>query len=345
MDVAAAVLSVLGSVTNHPIELSYGPEASGGDPIHSPLDASVVDFCRDVFSSRGAVLAGPHGGRWVYELRRELDLFCKVSPLVPSRELRHPPGPIRPRELAGADILVVREQSGGVYQGRWSEGSRAGGEIAEHAFSNTRREVSRVVEAAAAMAASRRGKLAVVVKRGGVPSMSALWERCAEHTAKAERIDCEVLDLDFAAYRLIRDPHSFDVVATSNLFGDVLADVGAVLLGSRGLAYGASFDSTSAAVYQTNHGAAHDLAGRDVANPVGQILAVAMMLRESFGLARESRLIEDAVASTWRTGWRTEDVAEPGCRVVGTREMGARVEEAVAALAGGRVAMSGTDAA
>jgi 3-isopropylmalate dehydrogenase len=132
---------------------------------------------------------------------------------------------------------------------------------------------------------------------------------------------------------MLREPASFDVVVAPNHFGDLLSDAGGALVGSRGNTYGGNFDAARAAIYQTNHGAAHDLAGSDRANPAGQILATAMMLRESFGLETAAGMIERAVTTAWRDGWRTEDVAEPGCRVVGTREMGERVAECVAASA------------
>ena len=101
-----------------------------------------------------------------------------------------------------------------------------------------------------------------------------------------------------------------------------MADLGGVLLGSRGITYSGNFSGNGAAVYQTNHGSCHDLASQNKANPVGQIFSLVMLLRESFGLSKDAALIEDAVAETWRQGWRTADLAEKGARIVGTREMG-----------------------
>ncbi len=161
-----------------------------------------------------------------------------------------------------------------------------------------------------------------------------MWKDCAGRAAEREGVDCECLDVDYAAYRLIQQPGAFDVVVASNVFGDILADLCGVLMGSRGLTHGASFSAAGAAVYQTNHGAAHDLAGADRANPVGQILSLAMMLRESFGLPREAALIEGAVAEVWRQGWRTEDLAGDGRRVAGTRRMGELVAAALQRMPG-----------
>ena len=136
-----------------------------------------------------------------------------------------------------------------------------------------------------------------------------------------------MVDIDLMAYRLIQEAPTFDVIAAPNLFGDVLADLGAVLLGSRGLSFSGNFTDQGHSVFQTNHGAAYDLAGTDRANPVGQILSMAMMLREAFGLTSSLDSIEEAVRSVWHDGWRTEDVASPQTREVGTREMSRRVAE------------------
>jgi len=119
-------------------------------------------------------------------------------------------------------------------------------------------------------------------------------------------------------------------VVAPNLFGDVLADSCALLLGSRGLSYSGNFGAGGRAVYQTGHGAANDLAGKDTANPIGQICALAMLLRESFGLVSAATALEAAIEDTLRQGIRTADIASPGCRVVGTRTMGACIARAVA---------------
>jgi 3-isopropylmalate dehydrogenase len=118
----------------------------------------------------------------------------------------------------------------------------------------------------------------------------------------------------------VQQPETFDVIVAPNCFGDILSDLGGVLAGSRGLTFGASYSAEGAAVYQTNHGAAFDLAGTDTANPVGQIFSVAMMLRETFGLSMEAQLIEDSVRAVWQSGFRTTDLAERSCQIAGTQE-------------------------
>ena len=333
IDAALAVLTAACGGGRNPLQPEVGPSApeigEGG------LTEATAEFCRRTFAAGGAVLTGPRGGRWVYELRRAFDLFCKISPLTPSPAIAPDAGPTWPDRGRGLDILIVREQTAGVYQGSWSEAdARRDGHLAEHSFSYSSREVRRIVEVGLRLAETRRGRLDVIVKRGGVPSISRLWEQVATELMGESGIAWRLLDVDFATYQLLREPGSFDVVVAPNLFGDVLADAGGVLLGSRGLCFGASFDDARAAVYGTNHGSAHDLAGTDRANPVAQILVAAAMLRESFALEAEARAIESAVTATWRDGWRTDDLAEAGCRSVGTREFAERVGERLAVNAG-----------
>jgi 3-isopropylmalate dehydrogenase len=331
-DVIRAAIAVLeGVAAGLGLELAITEKEVRTDD--GDLSEGDVEFCRDTFASGGAILAGPHGGRWVYELRRRFDLFCKVSPIRPPAEIDRIDAPIRPSRLDGVDLLLVREQTGGVYQGRWGESlADDGSRVAVHSFSYRQPEVRRITEIAATLASWRRGRLAVIVKDGGIPSISRLWRDCAT-AAVGDDVRLEVLDADHAVYRMLRHPRDLDVVVAPNLFGDVLSDAAGALLGSRGITHAGSFDAAQGAVYQTNHGAARDLAGSDRANPAGQILAAAMMLRESFGLDAAGQMIERALGQTWQEGWRTEDIAEPGSRVIGTREMGERVASQAAEAA------------
>jgi 3-isopropylmalate dehydrogenase len=289
------------------------------------LTEEVAAFCAGLFDEGGVLLCGPGGGRFVYDLRRRFDLFCKISPLKPMGCLLEA-GRLKSRCVEGVDILIVRENVGGVYQGDWRETAHErDGRVCEHAFRYSEVQVRRLLDAAASLAAQRRGNLAVVVKEGGIPAVSALWRDIGNDAASRAGVAPSFVDIDLAAYRLVADPLSFDVLAAPNLFGDVLADVGAVLLASRGMSFSGNFAESGAAVYQTNHGSALDLAGQGRANPIGQIASTAMMLRESFGLAREAAWIEDAVEETLRLGFRTFDIAEPGATIVGTAELGQRI--------------------
>jgi len=330
VDAALEVLAAVGSVSGLAFEVRFGG-AIGLDAIGQsgkPLSAEVSGFCREVFAAGGAVLAGPGGGRFVYDMRRTFDLFCKLSPIHPFEELRGA-GRLRPEAGDGIDLVVMRENLGGLYQGESESADRR----VVHTFSCSEEEARRVLEAGVRLARQRRGRLTVVVKDSGLPALSALWREQARAAAAGAGIEHAFLDIDYAVYQLIQNPRDLDVLVAPNCFGDILADLGGVLMGSRGLTYGVSVSAAGAAVYQTNHGAAYDLAGADRANPAGQILSLALMLRESFGLAAEADLVTEALRRVWAGGWRTADLGEPGCRVVGTRELTRRVAEAVLSTA------------
>jgi 3-isopropylmalate dehydrogenase len=289
------------------------------------LTPEVVSFCEEVFADRGAILCGPGGARFVYDLRARFDLFCKLTPVRPIAALDDT-GVLRPEARAGVDLLVVRENSGGLYFGEWgSEGAAA--------FQQFRYEegrVARLLDVAVRAAELRRGRLCLVVKPEGIPAISELWQSQLTQRAAGHAVETRVLEVDHASYQLIADARSHDVIVAPNLFGDILSDCAALLLGSRGLSYSGNFGPGGAAVYQTGHGAARELAGTDRANPLGQVFSLAMLLRESCGLADAADAIEEAAARTVAAGWRTADVAGPGSRVIGTREMGRRVAEALA---------------
>jgi 3-isopropylmalate dehydrogenase len=289
------------------------------------LTPEVVSFCDGVFRDGGAVLCGPGGGRFVYDLREKFHLFCKLVPLRPYPMLRGV-GPLRPGAVAEVDILVVRENVGGIYLGEPGE-RREGGRLTEahHRFRYDAFQVDRILRVALELARRRRGRLSVVVKRAGIPSISDLWIERSE--ALSADVGFELIELDNACYQIVADASRFDVIVAPNLFGDVIGDTGALLLGSRGLSYSANFGDAGRAAYQTAHGSALDLAGTDRANPVGQIQALAMLLHESFGLAPLRRAIERGIAGVLSEGWRTADILEPGARLVGTRELGRRIAE------------------
>ncbi|MGE3803552.1 MAG: isocitrate/isopropylmalate family dehydrogenase, partial [Gemmataceae bacterium] len=264
--------------------------------------------------------------------RKHFDLYFKVSPLLTIDGVPDA-SPLRSEVLDGVDILVARENTGGLYQGSWDEHESNVGTVAGHRCTYSERQVSRFLYASARLAKERRGELTVIWKEAGLPSLSRLWRKCAEEVAGAMGVRLRLVDIDLMAYQLVCHPADFDVIAAPNLFGDVLADLGAVLLGSRGVSYSGNYTECGHAVYQTNHGAAYDLAGSDRANPAGQILSAALMLRASFGLESAAAAIEEALRQVWSEGWRTADVARPGCRLIGTQEMGRRVAGCAAEIA------------
>jgi 3-isopropylmalate dehydrogenase len=324
------LLDVVTSATGHRFELRFGGDI--GVPAlratGQALTDEVVDFCRNVFDAGGAVLCGPGGGRFVYELRRQFDLYCKLVPLRPVRALRDT-GVLRPEALANVDVLVIRENVGGLYLGEFGFEESGGLRRAYHCFHYDDAQVSRILGVAVRVARMRRGRLCVVTKPGGAPSISEIWRSQAERLVPSGEIELRILEVDTACYQLVAEAHAFDVVVAPNMFGDVLADAATLLLGSRGMSCSANFADGGRAVYQTGHGAAHDLARSDRANPIGQILSLAMMLQESFDMPAAAAAVHEAVEAALEAGWRTPDIAAPGCRLVGTREIGRRIGDAL----------------
>ena len=212
-----------------------------------------------------------------------------------------------PRELSpgiceGVDILLVRDNAGGVYQGEGTRANHGPGAVAEHSFRYSEWEIQRIVEVAARAAPDRRGGLHVIIKDGGIPGMSALWREVGAVAARKHGVEAAFMNIDLVAYELIQNAARFDVIVAPNLFGDILADIAGVLVSSRGVTFSGNFNAEGHGVFQTNHGSAHDLAGTDTANPAGQILSLAMLLRESFGLQQAAAIIEKCTGRSLAPG-------------------------------------------
>lgn len=281
------------------------------------LPDDAVRFCRGIFDRGGAILAGAAGERFVYNARRAFKLSAKVNPVRSFEELADC-GRWRPAHEP-VDLLVVRENLGGLYQGHVHEGE-SDQETITIAFPTEYAEISHVTSLAAQLAASRSGRMAVVTKEAGLPELHRAWIERAREASSAHGAELQILDIDVAAYMLLREPESFDVIVSSNCFGDILSDLGGHIMGSRGNTFGASFSRDGAAIYQTNHGCAADLEGIDRVNPAGQIFSLAMLVRERFGWDDVADSLVGAVRSTWRSGIVTADLEFPGSKVVGTQE-------------------------
>jgi 3-isopropylmalate dehydrogenase len=329
--VAIDLLKAIESRFGIPFELfeggAIGSEAIAecGEPL-SPRAAALIE---SVFAAGGAVLAGPGCDRFVYDLRQRFDLYCKLNPIRPFPELAGA-GPLRAECLQDADILVVRENVSGLYMGTARECRDDGERQLECRFTHREGNVRRLLRAAADLARGRRGMLTVIGKSSGLPELSAMWGALAAEEAAQAGIEHAFLDVDYAAYRMLAEPSWFDVIAAPNCFGDILSDLGGILLGSRGMTFGASYSAAGGAVYQTNHGAARDLAGTDRANPVGQMGALAMMMQESFCLPDVAGCVRRSISRVLADDVRPPDLAFPGCVVAGTREFGRRVAAAIA---------------
>jgi 3-isopropylmalate dehydrogenase len=329
---ARDVLDCVCARVQQPVEILVGGKI--GRPAQAEcgtaLSADVIDFCDSVFARGGAILCGPGGGRFVYDLRAHFALYCKLTPVRHLPEIADA-SILRPERLHDVDLIVVRENAGGLYFGRSEivhDQDRTA--ILHCAYSDS--EVRRILRPALDLARRRRGRLALALKPDGIPAISTLWCENLEQLAAGTGVACQILEVDNAAYQLIANPYELDVMVAPNMFGDILSDAASLLLGSRGMSFSGNFGPQRRAVYQTGHGAAHDLAGRNCANPVGQIHSLAMMLRESFGWQREASAIEAAVATVLGQRWRTPDIASATSRVIGTRELGERIAAAAADL-------------
>ena len=322
--IALDVLKTLSKVTGRHFELRFGGAIGRDSLLQSgkSLTDEAISFCESVFNDGGALFCGAGGARFVYDLRLYFDLFCKFTPLVPHAAL-HDVGIVRAERLRDVDIVAVRENAGGLYFGKESccldEDGTKGVSVV---FGYHEKEIRRILTVAMKLAEMRRGRVCIVVKLDGIPVISGLWVEEMNKLRSGSSVEWEVLDIDNATYQLIADPQRFDVIVSPNMFGDVLADCGALLLGTRGLSFSGNFSPDGKAVYQTGHGAAYDLAGKDVANPVGQIMALAMMLEESFCWQEGAQLVRQAVSNTLAQGIRTADMAYSSSLVVGSREMG-----------------------
>lgn len=267
-------------------------------------------------------------------LRKGLGLFANLRPVRVRAELVGA-GPLRPDVVRGTDLVVVRELTGGIYFGRPQELHRtARGRRAVDTMQYAESEIRRILQVSFTQAQSRRGKLASVDK-ANVLACGRLWRELADEVAgEYPDVELEHVLVDACTMHLVRDPRRFDVIVTSNMFGDILTDEAAVIAGSLGLMPSASLgprreDGTHPGLYEPIHGSAPDLAGQGIANPIGTVLSVAMMLRLSLGLHAEANVVERAVDGALSAGMRTADIADDAHPGVPTAVMGTAIADRV----------------
>lgn len=323
IDAALLVLTAASEKFRKSIEIDELPVLRTRDDFGLVIDDDSRSRYQDWFSTGVPILHGPAGGRFVYELRREFNLPVKATPIKPNNAILDA-SLVQPRQLDGVDLVIVRDNAAGLYQGAF--GTTEAGE-AFHEARYRRVQVDVVVTAALRVAESRSGRLTVVTKPGGVPSISAMWRDSAEQIGSEaySQIQIQFLEIDNACFQLVANPSQFDVMVSPNMFGDVLGDTAAVLLGSRGMAYSANFGPSGASVYQTAHGAAHDLAGKNAANPVAQILTLAWLVRDQFGLHDVADAMLTGVDAVLASGVRTADIASGASNIVSTHELAERI--------------------
>lgn len=344
-DVVAEAVKVLDKVAEkfgH--KWSYDTVTAGGcsiDKFGKPLIQEELDKCL----KSDAVLLGAVGGpKWdnlASELRPEkallglrggMKVFANLRPAVMFKQLKDA-CPLKDEIVGdGLDILIVRELISGIYFG--DRGTAADGKSAWDTERYTWEEIERIVRMGFEFAQKRQKRLCVVDK-ANILNSSQLWRKVTE-TIKGDYPDVTLsyLYIDNASMQMVRNPRQFDVIATSNMFGDILSDEASQITGSIGMLASASLGESGPGLYEPIHGSAPDIAGKDLANPLATILSAAMLLRYSFGLETEAKAIEAAVEKVLDEGYRTGDIAgserdtvKAAGKLVGTKAMGQLVVE------------------
>ena len=222
----------------------------------------------------------------------------------------------------GIDFIIVRELIGGIYFGEHQTNEVNGETVATDILAYSEKESERIGRIGFETAQKRRKKLCSVEKSNVLDS-SRLWKKTM-HRLAAEYPDVELSDMlvDNCAMQIVKDPAQFDVIVTENMFGDILSDEASMITGSIGMIPSSSLGATSCGLYEPIHGSAPDIAGMDIANPIGTILSAAMMLRYSFDMAREADAIENAVSAYLDAGYRTADIMSEGMKQIGCEKCG-----------------------
>jgi 3-isopropylmalate dehydrogenase len=322
---AATVLRECAHEFSHQFEMREYPIGGAAiDARGTPLPAETLDACRKA----DAVFLGAVGGaKWdalpvgkrpesgLLELRRGLGLYVNVRPVKVWEPLRAI-SPLKPERLGELDIEIVRELAGGMYFGERGNAVEKGAERAWDTESYSTPEIERIATFAFGRAESRSRRLCSVDK-ANVLTSSQLWRRTVTAMSTVyPYVKLEHMYVDNAAMQLTLRPTQFDVILSTNMFGDILSDAAAALVGSIGLVPSASFGS-SAPLFEPIHGSAPSLVGSDAANPIGSILSATMMLRDAFGLSLEAEWVEQSLLRVLGSGYRTPDIAAPGERAVG----------------------------
>ena len=333
------VLDKVGEKFGHKFE--YTKVLAGGcaiDAVGECLPKETVDVCRN----SDAVLLGAVGG-WKWDtlpgndrpemallgLRKALGLFANLRPALLFEELAEA-CPLKPEIVEGGlDIVVVRELTGGIYFGEKGTKETDMGPAAYDIEQYSEGEVRRIAEVAFDMA-MKRNKKVTSVDKANVLESSRLWRRVvAEVGEKYPEVELNNLYIDNAAMQMVRNPKQFDVIVTSNIFGDILSDEASMITGSIGMLPSASLATGNFGMYEPVHGSAPDIAGKDMANPMATILSAAMMLRYTFGLGDEADAVERAVKEVLAEGYRTPDIAKDGEKVSGTEAVGSLIAEKI----------------
>jgi len=343
-EITAVARQLLEAVAaSHGFGLSFDEQPVGGaaiDACGEPLPDSTLEACRAGDAALLAAIGSPRFDSLprqqrpesgLLALRSGLGLFANLRPvrIIPSLIGA---SSLRPEVISGVDLLVVRELTGGVYFGTPKGRTEADGHVrAFNTMAYSDDEIDRIARVGFDLARSRSGRLCSVDK-ANVLDVSQLWRDRVE-AIHAEFADVELshMYVDNAAMQLVRAPRQFDVLLTSNLFGDILSDEAAMLTGSIGMLPSASLGASGPGLFEPVHGSAPDIAGQDKANPMAMVLSAAMMLRVGLGQEQAAAALEAAVERVLTAGYRTGDLMAEGCSLVGCQAMGERLLEALAA--------------
>ncbi len=337
IDEAVRALEKVGSVFGH--SFTFTEVDMGGcaiDKWGEPLPDAMLEKCKKADS----VLLGAVGGpKWdgvaghlrpekgLLKLRAGLGVYSNNRPAKIWPQLAGA-SPLHPDVVAkGIDFIIVRELIGGIYFGK----HETVGDVAIDEMRYSEAEIERIGRIGFETARKRRGMLCSVEK-SNVLDTSRLWKKVM-HRLAAEYPDVTLSDMlvDNCAMQIVKNPSQFDVIVTENMFGDILSDEASMITGSIGMIPSSSLGDTSCGLYEPIHGSAPDIAGKDIANPIGTILSAAMMMRYSFDMKVEADAVEKAVDAVLTEGYRTADIMSPGGKQIGCREMGDRILQHIAA--------------
>lgn len=334
---AMKVLDKVASKYGHTFE--YNEVLAGGcaiDAYGTSLPQSTLDACMDCDS----VLLGAVGGpKWdkvdksirpeaaLLGIRKAMGLYSNLRPAKIFPQLADA-SPLKPEIVEkGIDLLVVRELIGGVYFGNRVTEMVDGEMKATDEMSYSEHEIKRVAKIAFETA-MKRNKKVTSIDKANVLDTSRLWRKVMEEVAEDyPEVTYSNMLVDNTAMQLVKDPSQFDVVVTENMFGDILSDEASMITGSIGLIPSSSLGETSRGMYEPIHGSAPDIAGLNIANPIGTILSAAMMLKYSFDMEEESKAIEDAVMKVLDDGYRCGDIMSEGMKKVNCDEMGTLIAD------------------
>ncbi|MBS4196975.1 3-isopropylmalate dehydrogenase [Lederbergia citri] len=326
-DAAISVLEAIGRRFHHEFEWVYG--LLGGeaiDTVGQPLPDETIRICEE---SDAIILGAVGGPKWdnhpshlrpekgLLQIRKHFELSVNLRPVQAFKSLLSV-SPLKEEVAEGVDMMIVRELTGGLYFG---EPSFHDNDKAVDTLVYGRDEIERVVIHAFELAKQRRNKVTSVDKANVLES-SKLWRKIVEEVAaRYPEVEYEHMLVDAAAMKLITYPSAFDVLVTENMFGDILSDEASVITGSLGMLPSASLRADGFGLYEPIHGSAPDIAGKNIANPIGAILSTAMMLRSSFGMLEEANALETAVKNVLEAGFCTSEFKNIGRQILSTTEM------------------------